>query len=137
MNKENLCRCLWLACCKYDEYLCIFSTKVLREVIADEENFQMFQTMASLKKYKQHNFFFFFFRGLICVWTEFGPYQFAHSPNSGEILKVSFESCSFKLQYILSCHDFFSTEVPVGLGIILHFHLGKILCDFLKFFKNC
>lgn len=25
----------------------------------------------------------------------------------------------------MSCHDFFSAEVPVGMGIILHFYLGK------------
>lgn len=66
----------------------------------------------------------------MCVWTKFGPYQFTDNDNSGGTFEVRFESCSFKLQYLLSCHDLFSVEVPVGMGIILHFHLGKILCDF-------
>lgn len=41
---------LWLAICKYDGYVCIFSKFVI-EVIADKEKFQMFQTMAALNTY--------------------------------------------------------------------------------------
>lgn len=57
--------------------------------------------------------------GLNFSWTS----QLTDSPKSDETFKVHFESCSFKLQYMFSCHNFFSAEVPVGKGIILHFHL--------------
>lgn len=83
--------------------------------------------MAGLKKYKQHDFFL---RDVMGVGAKFGPYQFTDNTNLSDTFTANFESCSFKLQCVMSCHDFFSAEVTVGMRIIRCFQLGRHLWDF-------
>lgn len=68
------------------------------------------------------------------VWAKFEPYQFTYNRNFSGTFTVIFESCSFKLQCMMSCHDSFSTKVPVGTRLIMHFQLGKHL--WLLLIKN-
>lgn len=64
------------------------------------------------------------------VSAKFGPYQFTDYHNLSDTFTVIFESCSSKLQCMMSCHDFFSIKVTVGTRLITCFQLGKHICDF-------
>lgn len=119
LKKENLHRC-----CEHASAVNIYvSLANLLQKSDAEKIFQIFQTTAGLKKYKQHDVFFW--RGVMGVWAKFGPYQFTDYHNLSDTFTVIFESYSFKLQCMMSCHDFFSTEVTVGTRLITCFQLYK------------